>query len=49
MSINGNSQGREISLRSIDLTLPGDMKPGNFASGGARFQRRAEVTPAQRM
>src|SRR5262249_51463116 len=35
VSINGNSPGREISLRSIDFTPPVDMKIGDLASGGS--------------
>jgi len=34
MSINGNSPGREISLRSIDFTRLVDMKTGALPSGG---------------
>jgi hypothetical protein len=44
MSINGNSPGQEISLRSIDFTPPVDMKTGACQWSGTINGAGEEIT-----
>jgi hypothetical protein len=42
MSVNGNSPGREISLRPIDFTPPVDMKIGTLPAEGRAWNDAPE-------